>query len=48
MTYTQSALWPYLYGHRVEWEMVEGELRSSAVENSIHKYGEKTGAFGIF
>jgi hypothetical protein len=26
MTYTQSALWPYLYGHRMDWEKIDGQL----------------------
>ena len=29
MTYTQAALWPYLYGHRLEWEFVDGSLKTS-------------------
>ena len=48
MTYTHSALWPYLYGHRVEWEMVDGELRTSPVENPVHKFGEKEVPSGFF
>lgn len=26
MVFIHSALWPYLYGHRVDWELVDGEL----------------------
>ncbi|MBO6559454.1 MAG: hypothetical protein JJ959_02910 [Nisaea sp.] len=48
MTYTQSALWPYLYGHRVDWEIVDGELRTSAVPNPTHKYGQKEIPSGFF
>ncbi|MGY4306444.1 hypothetical protein ACVIJ6_003687 [Bradyrhizobium sp. USDA 4369] len=48
MTYTQSALWPYLYGHRIEWAMVDGELKISAIKNSEHVYGEKVIASGFF
>jgi hypothetical protein len=48
MTYTQSALWPYLYGHRVEWEMVDGELKISAIKNPEHVYREKSVPSGFF
>lgn len=48
MTYTQSALWPYLYGHRVEWKMVEGVLNTSPVKNPTHKYGTKEVPSGFF
>src|ERR1043166_8203973 len=42
MTYTQSALWPYLYGHRVEWEKIDGRLLVRAVRTESHSFGEKT------
>lgn len=48
MTYTQSALWPYLYGHRVRWELVNGELKISAIKNTEHVYGEKVVPSGFF
>lgn len=48
MTYSQSALWPYLYGHRIEWEMVEGELRTRAVKNPEHVFGDKSIPSGFF
>jgi hypothetical protein len=48
MTYTQSALWPYLYGHRVHWKLVDGNLQISAIKNSHHVYGEKTVPSGFF
>ncbi|WP_339156833.1 hypothetical protein [Bradyrhizobium sp. 2S1] len=48
MTYTQSALWPYLYGHRVEWELVDGELKISAIRNREHVYREKVVPSGFF
>ena len=48
MTYTQSALWPYLYGHRVNWEFVDGQLRTSAVQNPMHKFGDKEVPSGFF
>lgn len=48
MTYSQSALWPYLYGHRIDWEMVDGELRTWAVKNPQHVYGGKSVPSGFF
>ncbi len=48
MTYTQSALWPYLYGHRIEWEVVDGELITRAVKNECHTFGDKTIPSGFF
>ena len=48
MTFTHSALWPYLYGKRVEWEMVDGQLLVRAIKNPSHKYGEKTVPSGFF
>ncbi len=48
MTFTQSALWPYLYGHRVEWKMVDGHLNVSAIKNQEHKFGEKVIPSGFF
>ncbi len=37
MTYTQSALWPYLYGHHLAWEMVGEELKIQAMKNPDHQ-----------
>jgi hypothetical protein len=48
MTYTHSALWPYLYGHRVEWEKVDGQLLVRAVRRPDHNYGSKTIPTGFF
>ena len=48
MTFTHSALWPYLYGQRVEWEMVDGELSVRAVKNQSHSFGEKNIPSGFF
>jgi len=48
MTYTASALWPYLYGHRVEWELEDGQLKISAIKNPEHVYGEKVIPSGFF
>lgn len=48
MSYTQSALWPYLYGHRVEWEAIEGQLVVRATKNPEHRYGNKAVPSGFF
>ncbi len=48
MTYTHSALWPYLYGHRVEWEMLDGELIVRAVKGVDHVYKTKRVETGFF
>ena len=48
MTYTHSALWPYLYGHRVGWDMVDGELVVRAEKNAAHVYGNKVIPSGFF
>ncbi len=48
MTYTQSALWTYLYGTRVAWEFVNDRLviRHSTIE--AHRYGAKEIPSGFF
>jgi hypothetical protein len=48
MTYTSSALWPYLYGHRVEWDLVDGELVTRAVKGGNHVFKEKVIETGFF
>lgn len=48
MTYTQSALWPYLYGHRVGWEFDDGKLQVHATKGSDHAYNGKTVPTGFF
>jgi hypothetical protein len=48
MTYTQSALWPYLYGHRVEYEIVDGQLFTVANKGGDHVYGDKVVPTGFF
>lgn len=48
MTYTHSALWPYLYGHRVDWDMIDGKLAIRAVRNQEHRYGDKVIPSGFF
>jgi hypothetical protein len=48
MTYTSSALYAYLYGHRVGWEMIEGKLVTRAVKAADHTYKGKTIETGFF
>jgi hypothetical protein len=48
MTFTQSALWPYLYGQRVDWKIVDGQLIVSAVKNEKHVFGKKVIPSGFF
>lgn len=48
MTYTQGALWQYLYGSRVEWELVEGQLVLKPEAITHHKYKTKTIPSGFF
>jgi hypothetical protein len=48
MTYTHSALWPYLYGHRVTWELVDGELVVRAEKHPDHAYNGKVVPSGFF
>tara|TARA_R110000772_G_scaffold142476_1_gene252148 strand:+ start:1401 stop:2753 length:1353 start_codon:yes stop_codon:yes gene_type:complete len=48
MTYTQSALWQYLYGSRVYWEMEGDQLVIKPEEIGSHKFGEKEIPSGFF
>jgi hypothetical protein len=48
MTFTHSALWPYLYGQRVEGEMIDGQLIVQAKRNSSHSFGGKSIPSGFF
>ncbi len=48
MVYTQSALWPYLYGHRVEWEMADGKLVIKTLAQEEHTFGKKIIPSGFF
>lgn len=48
MTFTHSALWPYLYGQRIEWEFIEGILNVQATKNESHTFGEKVIPSGFF
>lgn len=48
MVYTQSALWPYLFGHRIDWELIDGELITRAVRHEAYTFGEKTIPSGFF
>ena len=48
MTYTQSALWQYLYGTRVYWEMEGDQLVIKPEEIGKHQYGAKEIPSGFF
>ena len=48
MTYTQSALWQYLYGTRVYWEMEGDQLVIKPEEIGKHQYGDKEIRSGFF
>jgi hypothetical protein len=48
MTYTQEALWLYLYGHRIEWEFVDENLSIRTVKIDDHTYKTKTIETGFF
>jgi len=48
MTYTQSALWQYLYGQRVYWEFEEGHLVVKPQRIANHEYRGKVVPSGFF
>lgn len=49
MVYTQSALWTYLYGRRVDWKkMSDGTLVTNAVVIDEHSYQDKKVESGFF
>lgn len=48
MIYSQSALWPYLYGQRVVFEPSDAGGYWRAVKGVDHVYGEKTVPTGFF
>jgi hypothetical protein len=49
MTFTQSALWEYLYGRRVEWRLSEeGKLTISSSKIENHTFGTKAVPSGFF
>jgi hypothetical protein len=48
MTYTQSALWQYLYGHRIYWEFEGDKLVIKPQKIGEHKYGGKAVPSGFF
>jgi len=48
MVFTHSALWPYLYGHRVEWEVVDNQVKVQALKNASHRFGAKSIPSGFF
>lgn len=48
MTYSQGALFIYLYGRRVDWWMDNGELKMVAAEVEQHEYQGKVIPSGFF
>ena len=48
MTYTQSALWQYLYGRRVSWRFEDDVLVTEFHDVSHHKYSGKEIPSGFF
>ena len=48
MTYTQSAIWPYLYGFTTDWEMVDGRLVIIRRDLASHTFKGKTIESGFF
>ena len=48
MTYTQSAIWPYLYGFTAKWSKSDGKLIVEEQPNESHSYGSKTIESGFF
>src|SRR5262249_41750637 len=48
MTYTQAALWQYLYGQRVYWEFEGDQLLIKPEEIGQHEYGGKVVPSGFF
>jgi len=48
MTYTQSAIWPYLYGFTTDWEMVDGKLVITKRDLASHTFKGKTIESGFF
>lgn len=48
MVYTQSALWLYLYGHRIDWQIIDGKLVTRAEKVAEHAYRGKVVPSGFF
>ncbi len=48
MPYTQSAIWPYLYGSRVDWEILNDTLVVQAVPVESFTYNGKVVPAGFF
>lgn len=48
MTFTQSAIWPYLYGRAVEWRHVDGKLETRTRKIDSHSYDGKVVESGFF
>jgi hypothetical protein len=48
MTYTEEALWQYLYGLSLDWEFVDDKLMIKPTKIGAHQYGEKEIPSGFF
>lgn len=48
MTYTQEALWLYLYGQRIEWEFIDGSLSVRTIDLDDHTFKSKKIETGFF
>jgi hypothetical protein len=48
MTYTQSAIWPYLYGFTTDWEMIDGKLVIIRRDLTSHTFKGKVIESGFF
>lgn len=48
MTYSQGALYIYLYGHRVDWVFENGKLNLNVASVKEHKYQNKSIPSGFF
>ena len=48
MTYSQTALYIYLYGRRVDWWVEDGELKLTTSKVDEHTYKEKSVPSGFF
>ena len=48
MTYSHSAIWRYLYGQGVKWQVVNGSLVTETFAHPPHVYGTKEVPTGFF
>jgi hypothetical protein len=48
MPYTQSAIWPYLYGNRMDWDLLDGTLVIRAIPVEKFTYNGKVVPAGFF